>query len=254
MNKLIIYGDIHGCYDEFISLRNKINPQKEDIEVCVGDIITKGKDSIKILDFIIENNIKSVLGNHEDKIIRYLNHQKTNEKNPIILDNDEQNIIDNLTEKHIQFLENLPLFLRFENITIVHGGLQNHMNLDNLSKKDKQKILRLRYLDENYEYLTYGKENEKSIFWADIYDGSHGFVVYGHQCSEKIRKNKFAVGIDTGCVYGNKLTAVIFEQKNISTNIFYQEFKEACIELKESIKNQNQKTTLDDLIIELENK
>ena len=63
----------------------------------------KGKDSIKTLDFIIENNIKSVLGNHEDKIIRYLKHQKTNKKNPIILDNDEQNIINNLTEKHILF-------------------------------------------------------------------------------------------------------------------------------------------------------
>lgn len=33
MNKLIIYGDIHGCYDEFISLRTQINPQKDDIEV-----------------------------------------------------------------------------------------------------------------------------------------------------------------------------------------------------------------------------
>ncbi len=36
-------------------------------------------------------------------------------------------------------------------------------------------------------------------------------------------------------------------------NIFYEEFNEACIELKESIKNQNQKTTLYDLIKELEN-
>jgi bis(5'-nucleosyl)-tetraphosphatase (symmetrical) len=210
MNKLIIYGDIHGCYDEFISLRTQINPQKDDIEVCVGDIITKGKDSIKTIDFIIENNIRSVLGNHEDKLLRYIKHQKLNKKNPIVLDNDEQNIIDNLTEKYIQFLENLPLFLRFENITIVHGGLQNHMNLDNLSEKDKQKILRLRYLDENYEFLAYGKEDEKSIFWADLYDGNQGFIVYGHQWFQEIKKSKFGLGIDTGCVYGNKLSAIVF--------------------------------------------
>ena len=210
MNKLIIYGDIHGCYVEFISLRNQINPQKDDIEVCVGDIITKGKNSVRTLNFIIKNNIKSIRGNHEDKIIRYLNHKKSNKKNPIVLDNDEQNIIDNLTEKHIQFLENLPLFLRFENITIVHGGLQNHMNLDNLSKKDKQKILRLRYLDENYEFLAYGKEDEKSIFWADLYDGNQGFIVYGHQWFQEIKKSKFGLGIDTGCVYGNQLSAIVF--------------------------------------------
>lgn len=218
MNKLIIYGDIHGCYDEFISLRNQINPQKDDIEVCVGDIITKGKDSIKTLDFIIKNNIKSVLGNHEDKLVRYLNHQKSNKKNPIILDNDEQNIIDNLTEKHIKFLESLPLFLKFSNIIIVHGGLTNYINLDNLSKKDKQKILRLRYLDENYEFLAYGQEDEKSIFWTDIYDGKQGFIIYGHQWLKEIKKSKFAIGIDTGCLYGNKLSAIVFPDINEYSN------------------------------------
>ena len=210
MSKLIIYGDIHGCYDEFVSLRNQINPQKDDIEVCVGDIITKGKNSVKTLNFIIKNNIKSVCGNHEDKIIRYLNHQKSNKENPIILNNDEQNIIDNLTEKHIQFLENLPLFLKFQNIIIVHGGLQNYMNLNNLSKKDKQRILRLRYLDENYEFIAYGKEDEKSIFWTDIYDGNQGFIIYGHQWLKEVNKSKFAIGIDTGCLYGNKLSAIVF--------------------------------------------
>jgi bis(5'-nucleosyl)-tetraphosphatase (symmetrical) len=211
MNRLIIYGDIHGCYDEFISLRNQIPaPKKDDIEICVGDIITKGKNSIKTLNFIIENNIKSVLGNHEDKLLRYLEHQKANPINPIELDNNEQNIINNLSSEHIEFLQNLPLFLRFGSITVVHAGLQNHMYLNNLSKQDRQRILRLRYLDENYEYLTYGKENEQSIFWADIYDGKQGFIVYGHQYFDKPKINEHAIGIDTGCVYGNRLSAVVF--------------------------------------------
>ena len=72
--------------------------------MCVGDIITKGKDSIKTLDFIIEKNIKSVLGNHEDKLIRYLNHQESNKKNPIELDDNEQSIINSLSTKHVAFL------------------------------------------------------------------------------------------------------------------------------------------------------
>lgn len=41
MNKLIIYGNIHGCYDEFIFLINQINPRKNDTEVYVGDILPK---------------------------------------------------------------------------------------------------------------------------------------------------------------------------------------------------------------------
>ncbi len=218
MNKLIIYGDIHGCYDEFISLRNKINPQKDDIEVCVGDIITKGSHSIKTLRYIQENGIRSVLGNHEDKIIRYLDHQESPKKNPILLDSDEQQIVNHLTPEAIEFLRSLPLFLCFDHITVIHGGLQNSMVLENLSKRDQQKLLRLRYLDQEEHFIAYGDETEKSIFWADIYDGNQGFVVYGHQWLKEVKVNKYAIGIDTGCVYGNKLSAVIFEDKQ--TNNF----------------------------------
>ena len=64
MNKLIVYGDIHGCFNELEELRNSLNIQSNDAEVCVGDILTKGKDSIKTLRYIQKNNILSVLGNH----------------------------------------------------------------------------------------------------------------------------------------------------------------------------------------------
>jgi len=214
MTNLIIYGDIHGCYSEFISLRNKINPNQNDIEVCVGDILTKGQDSLKTLDFIIKNNIKSVLGNHEDKILRYLKHSKLAKQNPIKLDNDEQNIIHNLTNQHISYLIQLPLFLQYYNITIVHGGIHNNMDLNNLSKREKEQVLRMRYLDQDEKYLALGKEDENSIFWADIYTGNQGFIVYGHDWSKEPRKSKYALGIDTGCVYGNKLTAVVFRKIN----------------------------------------
>lgn len=218
MKRLIVYGDIHGCYNKFISLRKKINPNKNDIEICVGDIITKGKDSIKTIDYIIDNNIKSVLGNHEDKLLRYLEHQKSTKKNPIILDNDEQNIINNLTSKHIEYLKSLPIFLKYDDITILHGGIQNNINLDELSKRDKQKILRLRYLDKDENFLALNKEDENSIFWADIYDGKNGFIVYGHQWFKEVKENKYSIGIDTGCVYGNKLSAISF--KDSKSNSF----------------------------------
>jgi hypothetical protein len=112
--KLIVYGDIHGCYNNFTSLRKKINPKKNDIEVCVGDIITKGEDSIKVLKYIQEHDIKSVLGNHEDKLVRYLEHKNSEKKNPIVLNNDEKKIIENLDNEDIEYLKNMPLFLKFK--------------------------------------------------------------------------------------------------------------------------------------------
>ena len=85
MSDLIVYGDIHGCYYNFTSLRKKINPKKNDIEVCVGDIITKGEDSIKVLKYLQKSNIKSVLGNHEDKLVRYLEHENNKKKIQLFL-------------------------------------------------------------------------------------------------------------------------------------------------------------------------
>ncbi|OHD78936.1 MAG: hypothetical protein A2023_02980 [Sulfuricurvum sp. GWF2_44_89] len=211
--RLVVYGDIHGCLDEFQKLRNQINPQQNDIEVCVGDIITKGPHAIETLRYIQENGILSVLGNHEDKIIRYLNHQESPKKNPIILDSDEQQIVDNLTPKDIEFLRSLPLFLRFEYISVIHGGLQNSMVLENLSKREQQKLLRLRYLDQDGHFVAHGEETEDSIFWADVYDGNQGFIVYGHQWFDEPNISKYTIGIDTGCVYGNKLSAVAIDSK-----------------------------------------
>ncbi|MDD2781983.1 metallophosphoesterase [Sulfuricurvum sp.] len=211
MSALIVYGDIHGCLDEFQKLRDQIKPQKNDIEVCVGDIITKGSYSLETLRYIQKNGILSVLGNHEDKIIRYLKHQESPKKNPINLDNDEQQIVDNITPKDIEFLQSLPLFLRFDDITVVHGGLQNSMVLENLSGREYQKLLRLRYLDQEGHFVAHGEETEDSTFWADVYDGNQGLVVYGHQWSEESKISKNAIGVDTGCVYGNKLSAVVFD-------------------------------------------
>lgn len=212
MPNLIIYGDIHGCYKSLKSLRKEINPKKDDIEVCVGDVITKGKNSIKVLDYLIKKNIKSVLGNHEDKLLRYLKHATSKKKNPIILNDDEQEIVSKLTKEHIEYLQNMPYFMKYKKITILHGGILNHFNLESLSKREMQLVLRLRYLDKNCHFISYGKENDKSIFWADIYDGNQGLIVHGHRWSKEVIISPHAIGIDTGCVYGNKLSAVVFKK------------------------------------------
>ncbi len=210
MGRLIIYGDIHGCYQEFIDLRNKINPLEVDIETCVGDVITRGKDSIKILRYIQKNNIRSTIGNHENKIIRYLKHEKSGIKNPIKLDQDERKIISELSVSDVNFMNSMPLFIKFGRITVLHAGVQNHFNLDSLSKEEKSKVLRLRYISKNYNFIPFGEEDGDSVFWSEVYNGRQGLIVYGHQVFEKVKIDKHSLGIDTGCVYGNKLSAVVF--------------------------------------------
>ncbi len=57
------------------------------------------------------------------------------------------------------------------------------------------------------------EENETSkkacCYWSEVYDGHEGFIVYGHQPFLKP-----SIGVDTGCVYGNRLSAVIFDKKD----------------------------------------
>lgn len=215
---LIIYGDVHGCIDELDQLRKKINLQNRDQEFCVGDIITKGPASIETLRYLQTHNINSVLGNHEEKILRYLNHHISSENNPVHLDLDEKNIVGGLSSTDIKYLQYLPLFLKFKNIVVIHAGLQNSMDLNNLDKREQQKVIRLRYLDENGHFVEYGKETSDSVFWSDVYDGNQGFVVYGHQPFREPKIDRHALGIDTGCVYGNKLSAAIFDLNSDDTS------------------------------------
>ena len=59
-------SDIHGCYDEFIAMLNKINFSKEDELYILGDILDRGNKPIDILDYVIAHkNIYLIKGNHE---------------------------------------------------------------------------------------------------------------------------------------------------------------------------------------------
>ena len=70
MQYTYIMSDIHGHYTEFIEMLKKINFDKTDTLYIIGDIIDRGTENLKILDFIIENNnIHLLMGNHEDMLL-----------------------------------------------------------------------------------------------------------------------------------------------------------------------------------------
>jgi diadenosine tetraphosphatase ApaH/serine/threonine PP2A family protein phosphatase len=75
-----------------------------------------------------------------------------------------------------------------------------------------------RMLDESGKFV--GLDDKiGSYFWAEKYDGKFGKVVFGHESfvQNNIKEFPNAVGIDTGCVYGGWLTAMIIdENKNVS--------------------------------------
>lgn len=222
MKNIIVYGDVHGCLDEFKLLREKVNLKAGDIEVLVGDIINKGPFSIETLHYIKKHNILSVMGNNESRIIKLYNrYLKEGERYLKEIKPHEKETILQITKKEIKRLENLPYFLKFSNLTILHGGIKGSTILnEKLDNKAKKEITLLRYLDRNLEPIAWNNFDERYKFWSELYDGREGFVVFGHHPFDEPKIDEFSLGIDTGCVYGGKLTAAKFsvnEREEVDT-------------------------------------
>lgn len=74
-----------------------------------------------------------------------------------------------------------------------------------------QQVLRTRYVDAGTgRMLALGSETASDPFWAEVYDGRFGHLVFGHSpFLDGPAHFAFATGIDTGCVHGGALTAML---------------------------------------------
>ncbi len=232
MKSIIVYGDIHGCLDEFKKLRDKVQPNSNDIEISVGDFLNKGPHSIKTLRYIIKNSILSVMGNNEGKMIKiYKKYTQEGKRYLNSIKPHERTTLEGLKESDIEHLKSLPYFWKFNNLTVLHGGLTKDTKLDeNLDTKTKKEIMLTRFLDKNLNPIPWDDFENRYKFWSEIYDGREGFIVFGHHPFSKPKADKYALGIDTGCVYGGKLTAAkfnILDSKKVDTKNYKLIFVDA---------------------------
>jgi len=211
-NRVIVYGDIHGCLEEFKQLRKELKVDKDDIEISVGDFLNKGPLSLQTLRFIKKHKILSVMGNNEAKVIRLYHKYKAQGESFLetLRSSDKETLLE-IAESDIAFLETLPYYLKIDTLTIVHGGIQDGTSLhEDMSDKEKKSLTQLRFYNKAHEPIPYADFENRETFWSETYDGREGFVVFGHHPFEEVKIEKHAIGIDTGCVYGRSLTAISF--------------------------------------------
>ena len=235
--KIIIVGDIHGCIEELNELIDNINLQPTDLLYFIGDLIDRGPDSVAVVrrcySLSMQYNVKLILGNHEEKFLRYLKHleNKTGLEAQMSGVDEFPQLMEGLEKYEIDFLISAyySIELQEEKITLLHGGISNQVKFpfprtyqygeDNPKEfKGLDLITKVRYLSPEGKFVGLNEETEVDKYWAELYNGSFGHIYFGHQPFMQELPENFphATGLDTGCVFGGWLSAVIIENGNKS--------------------------------------
>lgn len=98
---------------------------------------------------------------------------------------------------------------------IVHAGLIPGKHLERNSWFDMTEMRNIVYEDYyDGEGLKGTKSEEIGDRWITAWRGDL-HVYFGHDAKRALQQTEYATGLDTGCVYGGKLTAVLIDQTNL---------------------------------------
>ncbi|WP_042455332.1 bis(5'-nucleosyl)-tetraphosphatase PrpE [Neobacillus dielmonensis] len=227
--KIDIIGDIHGCYNEVVELTLKLGYSWSDgipthpegrILGFVGDLTDRGPQSLKVIDLVWRLVLEKkqayyTPGNHCNKLYRYFLGNKVQISHGLEttveeyedLDKKEQQII---RRKFIELYESAPLYLVLDQqrLIIAHAGIRQ----DYIGRTDKKVKTFVLYGDITGEKHPDGSPVRRD--WAIHYHGE-SCIVYGHTPVKKPRIVNNTYNIDTGAVFGGKLTALRYPEMEV---------------------------------------
>jgi hypothetical protein len=198
--RTVVVGDIHGCYEELLALVRSVGLGESDRLIAVGDLVTKGPQSREVLElFMRDGRFSSVLGNHDRALLEYWKGSRRKKD----LKPSQKKCAKELEEGsdlYAAFLDSLPPYIDLGTHVVIHAGLRPDSRLEWQSLDDLT-ALRTLGLD---------RESRTGTPWYEVYDGN-ATALFGHWPSATPRRGPRAIGLDTGCVYGYKLTAYVVE-------------------------------------------
>lgn len=224
------------------------NP-KHDHLVTTGDMIDKGPDSLGVIDLLRGMNASCVRGNHEDRVLltrHGLQHMLTaptgveeSSKSPKE-DDAERNLARSLSRQQAAYIQSCPVILKVGDISsfrgevvVVHGGLVPGVPLEN---QDPSSAMTMRVIDLGTHLPSRDHERRHSIPWAQLWNKvqklipnansrhgqgtarlqqskklprKHTTVIYGHDSKRGLQLKQWTKGLDSGCVKGGKLSALV---------------------------------------------
>ena len=203
---LLIIGDVHGCCDELEELLEKCKQKtpSELLVVFVGDLVNKGPKNAEVVKLARRIGAYSVRGNHDDVSLREWRQHHVN-GHPLA---QKFRWLGELSESDINWLSSLPFSISIPSrqILIVHAGMVPGVALEQQDLHDLTHMRHVRLTEEG-RYAGLDNKAAGSTPWAPAWPGPQ-HVYFGHDARGGFQKCPHATGLDTGCVYGQKLTAV----------------------------------------------
>ncbi len=196
--RTIIIGDVHGCLDELLTLVSRCGYAAGDRLILVGDLVAKGPDSLGVVAWARESGAEAVLGNHEEHVLRARRGMPGIKPKHLRL-------AEALGVEDAAWLETRPLFLpagelNGKPLVVVHAGLMPGVAIE---AQQRDHLLNLRSVTPEG---APSKQLEGAP-WASLWSGPEQ-IVFGHDSLRGLQQYPWAIGLDTGCVYGRRLTAL----------------------------------------------
>ncbi|MEU6801962.1 polynucleotide kinase-phosphatase [Streptomyces neyagawaensis] len=215
-----IIGDIHGCAHELEALLGKlgyvdgVHPEGR-TAVFVGDLVDRGPDSPgvlrRVMSMVGSGNALCVPGNHENKYGRYLKGRNVQHTHGLA------ETIEQMEGESEEFKKQVREFI---------DGLVSHYVLDG-----GKLVVCHAGLPEKYHGRTSGRVRSHALYgdttgetdefglpvrypWAEDYRG-RAAVVYGHTPVPQATWLNNTICLDTGAVFGGKLTALRWPEREL---------------------------------------
>jgi len=224
INKVDIIGDIHGCYDELILLLEKLGYQKEGglyrhpegrLLVFLGDLCDRGPKSLDVITLVkrlVDHGLAlHCPGNHDDKLMRWCQGRNVQVRHGLettVAEIERQPDKEKVKQWISDYVKNLPLYFVLDHgqLVVVHAGIR-HDQIGRAHKRLRETCL--------YGFPTGRLDNQGLPERDPVTKHYHGkaLLVHGHTPIHEVQWEKNVINIDTGCVFGGKLTCFRYPEK-----------------------------------------
>jgi hypothetical protein len=204
--RTVIVGDVHGCAEELESLLDSIAFASGDRLVFVGDLVARGPDSLGVLDIARTTGAVIVRGNHEQKLLDWLDGRERiirgEARSKVAIGKMHRSLGRELRPVDWTLLQTSRPFVDLpeHGVRVVHAGVDPEVPF-HLQTPDT--LMRIRTV-----LLSSGQRGKRHVLWGSRYAGPPQ-IVFGHNAAPGLQIHPWATGLDTGCVYGGSLTAMV---------------------------------------------